>query len=201
MIRRVKSQNGFTLIELILALAFVSFILIFAVTAVIQVMGTYNKGLAVKDINQAGRAALEDMARMARVADPTAINTGQLSRGRVCFGAVSYVWNTTNTDLNQYSDNNEPVLLARVKDAGGALCGSSLPDVERENATELLATRAWVQNVDIAVAGELVTLSLQLTVADNPSDPVLQGGTCTGASAGQFCATAVFETTVTTRGG
>src|SRR5687768_6110446 len=98
-----KKERGFTLIELMLALAFISFILVFAITTIIQVMRTYNKGLAVKDINQTARASLEDMSRYIRTTTPSkikAVSQGGGNAGRTCLGGVSYVWNEQNQNIN-----------------------------------------------------------------------------------------------------
>ncbi|HSW81234.1 MAG TPA: prepilin-type N-terminal cleavage/methylation domain-containing protein, partial [Candidatus Saccharimonas sp.] len=97
------NQTGFTLVEMLFALAFMAFLLIFATTTVIQVMQTYNKGLAVKEINETARATMEDVSRIIKTSSPSSIVTSTTGSGRVCFGSVSYVWNLQNTTTNQYS--------------------------------------------------------------------------------------------------
>src|SRR5688572_27160282 len=125
MTRHANPQHGFTLVELMIALAFTAFILIFATTAVIQVMQTYNKGVAIKQINQAGRTTLEEMVRYLRTADPGVVDVGvAASQHRACFGGVSYVWNLYNTpdaSANRYDDGG-PLTFARVNDASRAMC-------------------------------------------------------------------------------
>lgn len=199
--------HGFTLIELMIALAFVAFILIFATTAVVQVMQTYNKGLAVKQINQAGRTTLEDMARFIRVADPSAVNTAALSNRRVCLGGVSYVWNLYNTpgaSANRYDDGSA-LTLTRVNDAANAMCtssGGSYPSVPKAQATDILSSNVWVMALTVSqptVSAPLVDITVRLAVAN---DPAITAGQCaTGGSVGQFCATSDFSTTVMSGGG
>ncbi|MGH7196153.1 MAG: PilW family protein [Candidatus Saccharimonadales bacterium] len=201
-------QTGFTLVELLLALAFVAFVLIFAITATIQVMRTYNKGLAVKEINQTARATVEDMVRIGRSTSPSVLNTSTINDGRVCFGGVSYVWNFTDRATNVYADDGR-VVFARVNDAGGTMCNNqsgSYPKVDRDDATELLTGRVWVHDVDVSLsAGNLIDISLQLSTADDPGSPALepdpiQGVVCKADTSGQFCAVARFSTTVAIRG-
>src|SRR5688500_9408954 len=111
-----KEQTGFTLVELMLALAFITFILVFAITTIIQVMRTYNKGLAVKDINQTARSSIEDMSRYIRTTTPSKIKVVSQSSGnagRACLGGVSYAWNKQNQSVNQYTDGSR-VVFARV---------------------------------------------------------------------------------------
>ncbi len=207
MTRHANSQ-GFTLIELMIALAFVAFILIFATTAVIQVMQTYNKGIAIKQINQAGRTTIEDMSRVLRTADPGAVKTNALaSDRRVCFGGVSYVWNLHNTpaaSANKYDDNS-PLTLTRVNDAASAMCKATsgvYPAVPKVQATDILLDNVWVISLTVSqptVSMPLVDLSLKLAVAN---DPTLTAGQCTqGGTTGQFCATSDFSTTVMSGGG
>lgn len=50
-----KHNEGFTLIELMLAMAFISFLLLFMVAAILQVTRLYVKGSAIRQINQTGR--------------------------------------------------------------------------------------------------------------------------------------------------
>ena len=219
MIRRASTQ-GFTLVELMLALAFVGFVMIFAVITIIQVMSTYNKGLAIKEINQTARAVTEDMSRIIRGSSSLSVITAPLTdpggnKARVCFGNVSYVWNFTNASLNKYTDGSR-VPFARVDDSGGALCtpsGGIYPDVNRSSATELITDRVWVHQLTVmsSINGELLDIFLQLSTADDITSPALlydltnpdpvQRVKCSGAKSGEFCAVASFTATVNARGG
>ena len=206
MTHHAKAQ-GFTLIELMIALAFVAFILIFATTAVIQVMQTYNKGVAVKQINQAGRTTLEDMVRFIRMADPVVVNTSAIANNRVCLGGVSYVWNLYNTppaSTNLYDDGS-PITLTRVNDAANAMCkisGSSYLPVPKAQATDVLLSNVWVMALSVSqpsVTSPLVSITVRLAVAN---DPAISSGQCgVGGTVGQFCATSDFTTTVMSGGG
>lgn len=209
MTHHVKQQQGFTLIELMIALAFVAFILIFSTTAVIQVMQTYNKGLAIKQINQAGRTTMEDMSRYLRTADPGVVDVSLVSsQRRACFGGVSYVWNLSNTPdnaANKYDDGST-ITLARVADDSRAMCKlnalNAYPRVPKAQATDILQSNVWVMSVsmsDPSVDSPLMDLTINLAVAN---DPAISSGQCTqGGSVGQFCATSNFTTTVMTGGG
>lgn len=222
MTRRANyNQAGFTLVELMLALAFVAFVLIFATTTIVQIMRTYNKGLAVKEINQTARNVMEDMTRIIRDSSTNAIVTAPLtnspstSKGRVCFGSVSYVWNFTNTTLNQYTDNSR-INFARVNDPGSSLCvlsGGNYPKVDKTQATELLSGNVWVQQLTVTptVGGQFYDIFIQLSTVDDPTAPAItynwpnpipeQRVQCTGGNNGQFCAVANFSTSVNARGG
>src|SRR5690349_16391653 len=108
---RTKSA-GFTLVELTLAIAFIGFLVLFTVIATLQVLRTYNKGLAVKEINQTARTIVEELSRSVRSATPTSINTAPNdatpSQNRMCIGGVSYVWNTAGGNLNKFTSTGNP---------------------------------------------------------------------------------------------
>ena len=208
MTHRANNQKGFTLIELMIALAFVAFILIFATTAVIQVMQTYNKGVAVKQINQAGRTTLETLSRNLREADPGVVDVSLVgSQRRLCTGSISYVWNLYNTSsavANRY-DDGQILTFVRVNDASKSMCtlvSGAYPSPTRAQSVDILQSNVWVMAVsatDPSVDAPLVDVSVSLAVAN---DPAITAGQCTqGGTVGQFCATSTFSTTVMTGGG
>ena len=198
-------SEGFTLIELTLATAFIAFILIFMLATMIQVMSNYNKGLAVKQINQTARTVSEEMGQLIQSTSATAINTAYISNGRVCLGGVSYVWNVNGATTNKYTTGSS-FTMVRVNDAAGALCSSGLPAVNPSNASELLSTNIWVQQVNVAVSSnqKLVDITIGLSTAA-PNQPTgtdaILGTICDGGKDSQYCAVATFKTTVSTKDG
>lgn len=201
MTQRTNIQ-GFTLTELMLAMAFVSFILLFIVFAMLQVMGNYNKGLAIKQINQASRTVVEEISRLARATDAEAINTTQVANGRLCFDSVGYAWNTRGGNANKYLDGSA-VSMVRVEDA--ALCASSLPPIDPAKAKPVIANQVWVQQVSASLTAnnKLFDVLIQFSTSGDNQPTVLgpTGYTCAGGNAGSFCAVASFGTTVSTRNG
>lgn len=210
-----KHQSGFTLVELTLAIAFIAFLVMFTVFATLQVMRTYNKGLAVKEINQTSRTIVEELARNVRNATATSLNTypNEVTpiQSRICVGGVSYVWNIAGGNLNRYSSAGNPrVTFVRVNDPGGAMCVDSVglfPNVDPAQATELLSSRVWVQSLTITknTTTDLATINLQLSTVDDPLSPLLEtvpgiGVRCKGQSGDQFCAVGTLTTTVAMRG-
>src|SRR5438876_857372 len=113
-----SSAQGFTLVELTLATAFIAFILIFMLATMLQVMSNYNKGLAVKQINQTARTVEEEMGQLIQGTEVSAINTAYIGNGRVCFGGVSYVWNVNGATTNKYTTGT-PFTMVRVNDPAG----------------------------------------------------------------------------------
>ena len=145
-------QRGFTLIELMLAMAFLSILLIAVAVITIQVGRLYDKGQTLKAVNQAGRDLSDSLRRDAQSVGSipnTYVAPSQASGelGRLCLGTVSYVWNTAeNLRSNKgatYQGNNEQIIMARVADVGGNYCradavGGYPKDVPADRATEML---------------------------------------------------------------
>lgn len=162
-----KTQRGFTLIELTLALTFISFLLLAVAMVLIHMSNTYSRGVTLKSVNQVGRELTDSIRRdiaSAPAFDPAEtgpnqryveMKSGELQTGgRLCLGSVSYVWNyaealketgSSVTDrLNRYSSGEDAIRLVRVADQGAALCrptavdGASPSRIDPQQATELL---------------------------------------------------------------
>ena len=98
MYHKYKKQDGFTLIELMLAMVFVAFILVFISLTLVQMFRTYDKGNSMKQVNQAGRSIVEDIGQAVRSQLPANINTNAVDVGVLCIDNVMYVWNPLYTD-------------------------------------------------------------------------------------------------------
>lgn len=126
MFRHKRKQQGFTIIELMLAMTFLSFVLVFLALTLVQMIRTYDKGLTIKQVNQAGRAMTEDIAKSMRGEQPGNIVLTNVANGRLCIGNVMYIWNPvyvgsmTSPTPNQNPDNyafsgapRQPITMAR----------------------------------------------------------------------------------------
>ncbi|HEX6462361.1 MAG TPA: hypothetical protein VFZ58_03795 [Candidatus Saccharimonadales bacterium] len=200
-----NKKSGFTVIELMLAMAFLAFVLLFVVTALLQMMRTYNKGLIYKEINQAGRTISEELVRNLRTAKPGSVNIQQQTKGRLCIGGQTYAWNTGSSDQNKYTDNTPVAGIIRVTDTGGSLCTETsgvLADIPRTETTDLAGGAVQMQRFSLQQADggniSIITMFLSTT---GENAPTIEAGEiiCPAGSAGEFCAVADLSTTVTTR--
>lgn len=158
-----KHISGFTIVELMIAMAFISLLLLAIVATVMQVGAIYNKGVILKSVNQAGRLVVADMKRT--IAEGQVFDTNvafkrhdhyegsQLNPdydgGRLCTGTYSYIWNTgkyvdpsdLSTQINKYSGSSGKQLhFVRVSDNGGQYCADTASGlIDPTNATELLS--------------------------------------------------------------
>lgn len=152
-----RRSDGFTLIELMLAMTFIAVLLLTIALTIIQIATIYNKGVTLKEVNQSARSINDDITRTASSA--VALNlTNDLrtnsAGGRLCFGNFSYIWNTTqalsanDANLNKYEgDPNREVHLVKVPDSAKIYCS-----IDSSNALAYQAIRA----VDVSKAQELL---------------------------------------------
>ena len=136
MIRDAK--QGFTLIELMLAMTFISILLLSITMVGIQAGRMYSRGVVLRDVNQAGRDISDMFRRDFLQANGGKINITGLrvpnnenwTTGRLCLGAHSYVWNNPKylddpslLGANRlFKVDGNPINLVRVVDADGGLC-------------------------------------------------------------------------------
>lgn len=147
-------QGGFTIIELMVAMAFVSVLMLSIAVAVIQIGNIYNRGLTMRSVDYAGRALSTDIRQTLAKSEPFNVDTALRFQknpdsdpdnpdgGRFCTGLYSYVWNfgkSIKDPVNQYSLSDEEIRFAKVRDPGGDYCADPTRKIQRENATELLS--------------------------------------------------------------
>ena len=126
MARLSDKQSGFTLIEVSTALIFVGFIIFILAATTVNIVRSYNKGIWLAQINQAGQQMNSDIGDKARYS-PAA--TVKAKERRMCINGVSYLWNTQK-DIDDDPGNNRyldgtpgtPIRLARIDDPGGEYC-------------------------------------------------------------------------------
>lgn len=161
-----NKESGFTLIELMLAMAFVGMLLLAIAVTSMHIMNTYTKGITIREVNQAGRTITEDVQRSIATSIPFSVEpvkTGGSSDttdsmyveragrgGRLCTGTYTYAWNygpalVEGSDrYNRYDDEEsqvtrESIRFVKVTDMGGILCMNPSLAIQRALAKELLA--------------------------------------------------------------
>lgn len=170
-----KRSQGFTLIELMLAMTFISILLLAIAMTTIQISHIYTKGVTFRSVNQAGRTINADLQQDAAVSMPFDVYTsgttvpsgcgaspryvqqcsgGVQSGGRLCMGTISYVWNYGvalnggGVSIPNMYTGGGPVRFARVNDPGGQLCLNANTPVDQSAATELLGGK---DSLDLAL--------------------------------------------------
>lgn len=150
--------QGFTMIELMLAMSFVAMLLLAIALTIMQIATIYNKGMTLKEVNQTGRAISTELSRNITTSDAFSLTTSLKyapgnAGGRLCLGQYSYVWNYSqalasgSTNVIRYqSGPADEIRLVRVPDPSGAYCAqnagafvyTTLRTVDRPQSVELL---------------------------------------------------------------
>ncbi|HMI09346.1 MAG TPA: prepilin-type N-terminal cleavage/methylation domain-containing protein [Candidatus Saccharimonadales bacterium] len=150
-------KDGFTLIELMLAMSFISLLLLAIAMTTIQVSHIYTKGITLREVNQAGRAVSEELQRSISASSPFEVNSAapatkyivRLGGGRLCLGRYTYAWNFGSAlkgdpgapaPFSKYEDGT-PVRFAKISDPNASLCTAPISDtVIRANSTDMLVS-------------------------------------------------------------
>jgi len=165
---RVHSTKGFTIIELMLAMTFISILLLAIAMTIVQIANIYNKGMIVKELNITSRSINDELTAAVRSSGSFSLDASanryvnNAWGGRLCVGQYSYIWNygsallAVDTNRNQYSSPNEggniikdpsgeiryEIGLVKVPDSGGAYCtpdgAGRYPNISPTGAAELL---------------------------------------------------------------
>ena len=217
MIHPNSNSRGFTLIELMLSMAFVGALLVAIAVTSMHIMNTYSKGITIREVNQVGRTITEDLQRTIASTSPFALDSMYVNQndigGRLCTGSYSYVWNygqeltkEDGTQLhNRYEDSGDRIRLVKVSDAGGALCLVPDEEVKKENAKELLAAgdrSMAVQRFDVVAGSQdeasgQALYAIKLAIGTNDQEQLSSALTCKppndGSGTEDFCAINQFN--------
>jgi hypothetical protein len=150
-----------------LAMAFVSALLLAIAMTVIQISNIYNSGLTYKSVNQYGGSLANELQRDISQSPPFDINSKayfipQSTGGRLCIGQYTYIWNygqdlqasPSPPTLNKYSTSGTPISFVKVSDPGREYCGTNpLQKIIDADAVELLD----VGQVDLAIHSFSIT--------------------------------------------
>jgi len=154
-------NSGFTIIELMLAMTFISVLLVAIAMTTIQISNIYNKGITLREVNQVGRAVSNELQRSIASATPFDVtprvdnspNTASSKYvvrdggGRLCLDNYTYAWNYGSAlaggegapaVFNKFDDNS-PVRFVKVADPSGALCANPEASIVRADATDLIS--------------------------------------------------------------
>lgn len=150
-------HKGFTLIELMLAMTFISVLLMAIAMTVIQISNIYSRGLTLKEVNQAGRSLASELQRSVATnasfsVNPAAIDTKYIKSGfggRLCLGQYSYIWNygqtlTMTTPMDSSNSNlyagpsSAKIRFVKVPDSAGGYCSAKTSLINPVGAVELL---------------------------------------------------------------
>jgi prepilin-type N-terminal cleavage/methylation domain-containing protein len=191
------NHKGFTIIELLIATAVFSLVLIIFMTSFIKIGDMFYKGVNVANTQEAARTVLDGISSDIRFSKSTPFYTAPDAAGKgiICIGQHRYKY-----QLDQQVGAPGAYGIQR-EDVNPGSCSNL--SVAGSNQTELLNNRMQLNRLQLSNCGSgACTLSLLIVFygSDNsvlvPS-PTDQHASCFGnLSTAQFCATADYTTTV-----
>lgn len=216
---KYKMEQGFTIIEAMLAMTFLSAIMVFTVVIFGQLIDTYARGQALIQINQTVRELNDDLARGLQYAKPSSFQQKKYDEegGAICSDGKAYVWMIGGSQTD-YLSNNIQAHMVRINDNTGEYCRKqSFADVKNsltgintstENNAILLGTQASILNANVIVPTsqdpELVKLKFIITTAGNDymakKDENSNDYTCFNTKHQTACAFGEFNATIYMRG-
>lgn len=191
-------NRGFTLVELMLAMGFIAFLLLFIVSALFQAARLYTKGLAIHSITQAGGQITDSLTKAIRYSEPTYVASAQ----RLCVGGVTYVWNKDGDTLNNFAAPNNDIELrfVSVDDPQASLCTGG--DIDKAKSRDLTGSEVSLLKFSLEKAGKLWNVQLVLSTSGSniaqPDSATPTGFAC--AQDNEYCAFGDFSTSVYSRG-
>lgn len=173
MARLSDKQSGFTLIEVSTALIFVGFIIFILAATTVNIVRSYNKGIWLAQINQAGQQMNSDIGDKARYSPAAKVDT--INR-RMCINGVSYLWNTQKDIDNNGAGGNvyfgsggTPIRLARIDDPGGDYCINPTKQPKLPSADSgvhiLLGRGATIQEFKVEQKDDAPLLTISVVVS------------------------------------
>lgn len=216
--KRSSPERGFTLLELSLAMTFLSFIVLFLVMVIMQMTNMYNKAISLAQMDAASRQIMTDLNDNVRFS-ATKFTTGsnisyQTSSGgsastpqtngglRVCFGGVSYIINLSNGS-SPSSANGSGFSVERVGgDFNNHICTAPAPTPPANKTQIVLGSGVLVQKFSVSTvgsAGNLVKISMQLSTS-GANAPATSGDLAGKCGTNSFCAFSDVSYTIFLRG-
>jgi prepilin-type N-terminal cleavage/methylation domain-containing protein len=206
-LQRHRSEQGFTIIELLIATAVFSTILVAVSAMMIKIGNLYYKGINQSRIQHNVRNITDEIASQLKLSDATSLQHPSLlgSIQVYCIGSLRYTY-ILNREIP--FDNSTGVVTAHAlwRDTTNGSCvpNSSFPsnpdaDPNGSNGIELVASHARLTQLDIS-SDSPYTITVALAYGD--SDLLTPDGKrCRGQSGDQFCATAHLTTSAVRRVG
>ncbi|MCE7936478.1 prepilin-type N-terminal cleavage/methylation domain-containing protein [Candidatus Saccharibacteria bacterium CPR2] len=158
----IKQQSGFTIIELLLAMAVFSFVLMITVAGFIQVNRSYTKGITVRRAQDSARTIVEQLSREIRISKKVAYDSA--SRKLCIDGGILYEWSLVNPGV---TITGTPGTRLVRSEGLSSDCNTG----PATNQTELMVPNTYLNsfNVDVSLPGDnLYNISLTIVVeSDN----------------------------------
>jgi prepilin-type N-terminal cleavage/methylation domain-containing protein len=190
-----KLQNGFTIIELLIATTIFTFFLFLFSSMIIRIGQLYTKGIISSRTQEASRSIVTEIGRAIQFSG----GTPSWDATHVCAGNESYTF-TLGKQLNESGAFTYPDQISHVLVASQSGCGAPTSGPQRE----LMGENMRLSNLTVsgsALTG-LYTIKVRVVYGDAPflNFPNATNAECKNGDQGpEFCAASEFTVTVQKR--
>lgn len=202
----IKKQQGFTMLELMIASAVFSVVLMLCSLALIQIGRAYYKGVTSIRAQDATRRIIDDISQSIQFSDTTITETSLVTdkAQAFCIGTkrYSYILN------KQLSDNPTPTQSKHVL-VSDVLPTCNASDVQDLNGTLSSGSREWLEpsmrllNLEVSKGSSNTVYKIKVRLAygddDLFDDKDLTNVICNSGAGSQFCAVSELTTYVRRR--
>ena len=159
-----SNMRGFTLVELSIAMTFLSILLLAIAMLTLQISSIYNKGLTLRAVNESGQLLSSEIQRTLNQSDPkSTMAVIKDVGGRLCAGTTVYAWN----HANKFDD-------PAAKDFNIYPSGGSVSERTKIRFSKFSAkVNEYCEDTDPGADGEQY---MQLPERDTMTDLLSQGG-------------------------
>jgi prepilin-type N-terminal cleavage/methylation domain-containing protein len=220
MMRFRTNSHGFTLVELVIAMALASMTMLVMSAGVIRLYNIYEAGNEIRNTQQAARSITEQITRQARDASfVVGITNSNVLNSRICiFGPVetnpasgtqlsgTVYWVENGSISGTTKLRSAHLVQGYAANTAPTNCNGTQSNQQDLTNPGQVTIRAFGGSVSPTYPGALPAmpdlLSFQLTIASSADlDDVQADNTCKGGQGSQYCSVTAINTSVLTRGG
>jgi prepilin-type N-terminal cleavage/methylation domain-containing protein len=190
MTRHRSGQSGFTIIEVLLAMAIFSFVMITIITAFTQIIRSYRKGVVSQRTQESTREIVDLVSKEARGSSEVSTKTIGANKKLLCFGSSVFAYDKITKTLSLGSKGSD----CKVDPGAKNIVNKEL---------DVLDFDVKVIRAGGLPAGTVLGINLEVLVGtDNGPDSLIDSSnSCDPSKAGaQFCSTSKLETSIGLRG-
>lgn len=190
-----KPKTGFTVIELLIATAVFSLVLLVFLSAFLRISQLFYKGVNLSNTQEAARKILQNVSN-----DIQFYKTGAISGGgtpsSICIGSHRYSWEL----FKQYAPGNGNLGLLEETLSGCPATDNPPPD--QTTGVQLLNPGMQLNKFSVTCMNNICNIKVRVVFYGNDPSVLSPPGNapdavCTGASQStQYCATAEYDSTV-----
>lgn len=194
-------QEGFTIIELMIATAVLSTILLLSTVMMVSIGKLYYKGINQARVQDATRTILDNVSQHLQLTSSDPMQSENSDDGKSqawCIGDTRYTYTIGRQMGNDSTQNQSPHVLWREDNPNPGSCDkpgpNALDNPSGINGTEMIPPNSRLTAFDINQTIQPYKISIGVAYGDND---VLTGtgiGTrCAGGIGQEFCATAYIK--------